>query len=249
MKKTRILFVGAVLLMMTGCADTGITTDYEQWAATSEYSVDAISEDYQMPEATAEEGDTMTKDTEESLARTDAQGSDNAAESGDADTTGEQTAATDAARYTCDNFTFYKAGNDVDVSGSYQLIGVYEDEALAEYHGLFIGQIVTLFGDKETSQNNEEMLDYTIAAEDKEGKVIYLTLYYGPSGPAIGGWDGDEYMKAATELEKLVRTTEPVDYECSSVYEDLDVTIRMGTRNGRGFYETEMPEDMGWYDY
>jgi hypothetical protein len=45
-------------------------------------------------------------------------------------------------------------------------------------------------------------------------------------------------------LEKLVRTTEPIDYECTSVYEDLGMTIRMGTRNGRGFYETEMPEGM-----
>ncbi len=49
--------------------------------------------------------------------------------------------------------------------------------------------------------------------------------------------------KAAKELEEIVRSTEPIDFECASVYEDVGVTIRMGTRNGQGFYETEMPED------
>ena len=40
MKKT-ILLLGAVgVLMMTGCADEGITTDYGEWVATSEYSMD-----------------------------------------------------------------------------------------------------------------------------------------------------------------------------------------------------------------
>lgn len=61
--------------------------------------------------------------------------------------------------------------------------------------------------------------------------------------PAIGGYDGDNYMEAAKELEEIVRSTEPIDFECASVYEDVGVTIRMGTRNGKGFYETEMPED------
>lgn len=211
MKKT-ILLLGAVgVLMMTGCADEGITTDYGEWVATSEYSMDGITENYRTIEV---------------------------------DATAEKTDGTEKARYSCENYTFYRVNDDVDLAGSYLLLNVYEDEALAEYHGLFIGQIVTLFGDKETTENNEELLDYTIAAEDKDGKVIYLTLYYGASGPAIGGFDGDEYMAAAKELEKLVRTTEPIDYECASVYEDLGMTIRMGTRNGRGFYETEMPEGM-----
>lgn len=56
----------------------------------------------------------------------------------------------------------------------------------------------------------------------------------GLSGPAIGGFDGDEYMAAAEELERLVRTTEPIDYECTSVYEDLGMTIRMGTQKWTG---------------
>ena len=44
MKKT-ILLLGAVgVLMMTGCADEGITTDYGEWVATSEYSMDGTTE-------------------------------------------------------------------------------------------------------------------------------------------------------------------------------------------------------------
>lgn len=238
MKKT-ILVLGAVgALMLTGCADEGITTDYGQWVATSEYSMEGTTETYQTvaADATAEKTEAASeKETEESSEQMEAQ---------EKDSTTEKTDGTEVTRYSCENYTFYRASDDVDIAGSYLLLNVYEDEALAEYHGLFIGQIVTLFGDKETTENNEELLDYTIAAEDKDGKVIYLTLYYGASGPAIGGFDGDEYMEAAKELEKLVRTTEPIDYECASVYEDLGMTIRMGTRNGRGFYETEMPEGM-----
>lgn len=46
MKKT-ILLLGAVgVLMMTGCADEGITTDYGEWVATSEYSMDGTTENY-----------------------------------------------------------------------------------------------------------------------------------------------------------------------------------------------------------
>lgn len=56
MKKT-ILLLGAVgVLMMTGCADEGITTDYGEWVATSEYSMDGTTENYRTIEvdATAE---------------------------------------------------------------------------------------------------------------------------------------------------------------------------------------------------
>lgn len=237
--KKMILLLGAVgVLMMTGCADEGITTDYGEWVATSEYSMDGITENYRTIEADA------TAEKTEAASEKEMEGSSDHMNTQKKDSTTEKTDGTEEARYSCENYTFYRVNDDVDMAGSYLLLNVYEDEALAEYHGLFIGQIVTLFGDKETTENNEELLDYTIAAEDKNGKVIYLTLYYGASGPAIGGFDGDEYMAAAEELEKLVRTTEPIDYECASVYEDLGMTIRMGTRNGRGFYETEMPEGM-----
>lgn len=217
---------------MTGCADEGVTTDFLEWMATSEVSLDETTEEFQATAATTATDATIADTT---IAGTTA-----------TDTTAERTESMTESgekRYQGENYTFYEAPDDVSMDGSFLLFNVYEEQSRAEYHGLFVGQVITLFGDKGTSEDNEALLDYTIAAEDKEGDVIYLTLYYGPSGPAIGGYDGDNYMEAAKELEEIVRSTEPIDFECASVYEDVGVTIRMGTRNGQGFYETEMPED------
>lgn len=228
MKKKRcIIGVAMILLLMTGCADEGVTTDFLEWMATSEVSLDETTEEFQATAATTA--------TDATIAGTTA-----------TDTTAERTESMTESgekRYQGENYTFYEAPDDVSMDGSFLLFNVYEEQSRAEYHGLFVGQVITLFGDKGTSEDNEALLDYTIAAENKEGDVIYLTLYYGPSGPAIGGYNGDNYMEAAKELEKIVRSTEPIDFECESVYEDFGVTIRMGTRNGQGFYETEMPED------
>ena len=76
MKKT-ILLLGAVgVLMMTGCADEGITTDYGEWVATSEYSMDGTTENYRTIEAdaTAEKTEAASeKETEGSSDRMEAQ--------------------------------------------------------------------------------------------------------------------------------------------------------------------------------
>lgn len=233
MKKKRCIIGAAViLLLMTGCADEGVTTDFLEWMATSEVSLDETTEEFQATAATTATDATIADTT---IAGTTA-----------TDTTAERTESMTESgekRYQGENYTFYEAPDDVSMDGSFLLFNVYEEQSRAEYHGLFVGQVITLFGDKGTSEDNEALIDYTIAAENKEGDVIYLTLYYGPSGPAIGGYDGDNYMEAAKELEEIVRSTEPIDFECASVYEDVGVTIRMGTRNGQGFYETEMPED------
>ena len=153
MKKT-ILLLGAVgVLMMTGCADEGITTDYGEWVATSEYSMDGTTENYRTIEADA------TAEKTEAASEKEAGESSDHMNTQKKDSTTEKTDGTEETRYSCENYTFYRVNDDVDLAGSYLLLNVYEDEALAEYHGLFIGQIVTLFGDKETTENNEELLD------------------------------------------------------------------------------------------
>ncbi len=233
MKKKRCIIGAALLLLlMTGCADEGVTTDFLEWMATSEVSLDETTEEFQATAATTATDATIAGDTIADDTATDiiSERTESMTESG-------------KKRYQGENYTFYEATDDVSMDGSFLLFNVYEEQSRAEYHGLFVGQVITLFGDKGTSEDNEALFDYTIAAENKDGDVIYLTLYYGPSGPAIGGYDGDNYMEAAKELEEIVRSTEPIDFECASVYEDVGVTIRMGTRNGKGFYETEMPED------
>ena len=86
MKKT-ILLLGAVgVLMMTGCADEGITTDYGEWVATSEYSMDGTTENYRTIEvdATAEKTEAASeKETEESSDQMDAQKKDSTTEKTD----------------------------------------------------------------------------------------------------------------------------------------------------------------------
>lgn len=243
MKKKRCIIGAALLLLlMTGCADEGVTTDFLEWMATSEVSLDETTEEFQATAATTATDATIADDIAVDTTATDATIADDTA----TDITSERTESMTESgekRYQGENYTFYEAPDDVSMDGSFLLFNVYEEQSRAEYHGLFVGQVITLFGDKGTSEDNEALFDYTIAAENKNGDVIYLTLYYGPSGPAIGGYDGDNYMEAAKELEEIVRSTEPIDFECASVYEDVGVTIRMGTRNGKGFYETEMPED------
>ena len=148
-------------------------------------------------------------------------------------------------KYKGKNYTFYKADfSEFEYGGMYHNIrNVYSEYYQAEYHGLFLGQVVTLFGAESLTKNNEDLISYAVAAENENGDVIYLEVYYGPSGPAIGGQDGENYEEAAKELEDIIRNTVPIDFESVSVYEDVGVSLRMGTKNGKGFYETDFDED------
>ena len=88
MKKT-ILLLGAVgVLMMTGCADEGITTDYGEWVATSEYSMDGTTENYRTIEvdATAEKTEAASeKEMEGSSDHMNTQKKDSTTDSGEKD--------------------------------------------------------------------------------------------------------------------------------------------------------------------
>ena len=65
-----------------------------------------------------------------------------------------------------------------------------------------------MFGDENVTNDHEALLSYIVAAEDEAGEVIYLEVYFGPSGPAIGGSAGENYAKAAEELEKKKKAEE-----------------------------------------
>ena len=156
--------------------------------------------------------------------------------------------------YHGDTFKFYEVDEalymqDPDLP-RYKIRGVYEDVIFSDtgYNGLFVGQVVTMFGDRNVTNNYEALLSYIVAAEDEVGDVIYLEVYFGPSGPAIGGSAGENYDKAAEELETVIRSIEPIDYECKCTYFDLfpfgGGTV-MGTKDGKGYYRTEMGGD--WY--
>lgn len=142
-------------------------------------------------------------------------------------------------------YNFKPCNRDLLPYGRSKIRGLYDDSS-AEYHSLFIGQALTLFGEADyTTENNEDLYSKAISAENKDGNVVYLEVYYGPSGPAIGGdiYD-EENKKAADALAEYIMSTEPKDFEYKSVYEDLGVTIRMGVENGKPYYISDIPEDL-----
>ena len=92
-------------------------------------------------------------------------------------------------RYTVNKYTFYKVEPSLLSRHQSKRAGVYEDY-LPKYHSLFIGQLLSLFGDADyVYKDNESLCSFAVAAEDKDGNIKYLEAYYGPSGPAIGGSD------------------------------------------------------------
>lgn len=142
-------------------------------------------------------------------------------------------------------YTFKACSPELFPYGTSKLCSVY-DNMSAEYHSLFIGQALALFGEADyTTWNNEDLFSKVVSAEDKDGNVVYLEVYYGPSGPAIGGDIADENaQRAAKALVDYIMQAEPKDFEYVSVYEDFDVTVRMGVKDGVPYYDSEMPKDM-----
>ncbi len=143
-------------------------------------------------------------------------------------------------------YTFKPCSPDLLPERRSNIRNIYDGKK-AECHSLFIGQVLNLFGEPDyTTEDNEDLYSKAVCAEDKEGNVIYFEVYYGPSGPAIGGADSrDEVIrKAADELAEVIMAAEPKDFEYKSVYEDLGVTVRMGVKDGKPYYESDVPEDL-----
>lgn len=107
---------------------------------------------------------------------------------------------------------------------------------------LFLGKAITVFGQPDFMDTDyENMYSYLIVAENEEDK-LYLEIYHGPSGSAIGGKDGENYKIASEELAKLILSAEPSDYEWSGVYEDIPVNIKYTIKNGKVSIESEFAE-------
>ena len=118
---------------------------------------------------------------------------------------------------------------------------VYEMES-GEMHSLFYGQMLTLFGEPDyVTQDNENMFSCAVSGTNDEGNEVFLEIYYGPSGPAIGGnAQGWTDRIAAFQLSQLIMSAEPTDYEWKSVYEDVPAKVRMGVKNGKPYYESKI---------
>ena len=107
---------------------------------------------------------------------------------------------------------------------------------------LFIGKVITLFGELEFSEDYEDIFSVVVAAREEGAEPLYLEIYHGPSGAAIGGIDDDAHKKAAAVLAAKIKAADPSDFQWEGDYADVPVHINFGIKNGKVFYESEFDE-------
>ena len=108
------------------------------------------------------------------------------------------------------------------------------------------GRLRALFGEPNyETQNSEDAYSYILLVEPESSEKIYLEVYEGSSGPAIGGLNNAESLQAAETLKKLIEESEEVaDYQYEGYYQDLDLKISMGIKNGVPYYNEEPCEEI-----
>lgn len=110
------------------------------------------------------------------------------------------------------------------------------------------GRMRALFGEPNyETQNFEDAYSYILFVEPESSKKIYLEVYEGSSGPAIGGLNNAESQQAAETLKKLIEESDEVaDYQYEGYYLDFDSKISMGIKDGVPYYNEgfcdEIPE-------
>ena len=259
MKRHKLLVPGLLILCfaLTGCKSREVSID--AWMKNQEALPTFAPRDSTV-QATKEPVATPTPYIREELKGTDSVKADEIPEStiGTEETDGPEESENggsygESAVFKGETYTFYQVEDALYMQNPdlarYKIRSIYEEAMFDNgFNGLFVGQVVTMFGDENVTGDHEALLSYIVAAEDSSGEVIYLEVYFGPSGPAIGGSAGENYDKAAEELEKVIRSIEPIDYECECTYFDLiDIgggTI-LGTKDGKGYYRMEI--DGVWY--
>ncbi|MCI8409190.1 MAG: hypothetical protein HFJ09_07985 [Lachnospiraceae bacterium] len=123
------------------------------------------------------------------------------------------------------------------------ICNIYSEET-GKKHSLFIGQVMKLFGNPDyMTDNYEDAFSCAVTAKENNGKILYLEIYHGSSGPAISGARNDDTRKAAQALTQIIMESEAVDYEKEFLYEDIPVKIKMGVKNGVPYYDSEFPEE------
>ena len=108
------------------------------------------------------------------------------------------------------------------------------------------GRLRALFGEPNYEmQNSEDAYSYILFVEPESSEKIYLEVYEGSSGPAIGGLNNAESLQAAETLKKLIEESEEVaDYQYEGYYLDLDSKITMGIKDGVPYYNEEFCEEI-----
>lgn len=141
----------------------------------------------------------------------------------------------------------FKAVNDQEkVSGSkiFNIIDGFPSD-YSEQAVLIYGKLKTLFGNPLYEEKNiENQYTYGVATTTEEGREIFLHVYNGSSGPAIGGQQDEESRKAAYQLLEMIQQAAPADYDYAGYYLDGPCQIKEGIKNGIPYYEEVELDDL-----
>lgn len=137
-----------------------------------------------------------------------------------------------------DEYEFIKIDDEEKIWGTYKICDIYVTYD-TDGSALAYGQMLTLFGEPlYTTANLENQYSYVIYAKKADGYETYLNVYSGPSGPSVGGSDGDE--EAAAVLAAYIRSAAPTDYEYVGYYMDVPCKVVMGVKDGQPYMNEEI---------
>lgn len=126
-------------------------------------------------------------------------------------------------------YKFKKSEDRKKLEGAW-ICSIYDNN---EYDWKVFGQLKTLFGEPlYLKENLEDQFTYVIEARDENGNSLFLNVYCGSSGPAIGGNMGELYESAAKELVTYICSAEVADYDYEGYYMDANIKVNQGVRSG-----------------
>ncbi len=151
-----------------------------------------------------------------------------------------------------DEYSFRTVSDSKQASGTSRLVapeldppdvrGLVEVGKFGEYMASFRGSVLALFGPPlYTSDLADESYEYIIEATDRTNKSWILTVYDGPSGPAIGGDSFDDsILPPAKALWNLIQNTKPADFGATVYDDDTNNTVTYGCKDGHCYWN-EIP--------
>ena len=92
-------------------------------------------------------------------------------------------------------YTFTAENTPDNLPGGGQICLIIEnfDKDYMTNNALVYGKLKTLFGEPlYETEDNENLYSYCIRATSENGDIVYLDVYSGPTGPAIGGDSRDD---------------------------------------------------------
>lgn len=140
----------------------------------------------------------------------------------------------------------FKAVDDLKKMSGSKIINIIDGfpSDYKEQTVLIYGKLKTLFGDPLYEEEDvENQYAYVVVTTTEDGREIFLNVYNGSSGPAIGGEQDEESRKAAYQLIELIQQAVPADYDYVGYFMDGPSQIREGIKNGVPYYEEEELDD------